>query len=107
MAQSMQPELIEAWREVYDRSLVPAVVQSPDWLLAKLKSLAGNSTDVDILAATATRQGDDSLLAVGALTKVGIWQGFPQRCATTWDGGFLFSGMPLLEQSHLDLLLRL
>jgi CelD/BcsL family acetyltransferase involved in cellulose biosynthesis len=102
MTRSFSPEMIAAWRAVCERSLVPVAVQSPEWLLAKQKALATDDTEVDILAATSSHLEDDSLLAVAALTRVGLRQGFPMPCAISWDAGFIFSGMPLLEQSRAD-----
>jgi CelD/BcsL family acetyltransferase involved in cellulose biosynthesis len=83
--------------QLYSRALIPSIAQHPAWLEPMFNELGAQHDGAVIVEVSDQTANADELIAVAAMQRLGISSGYMFPVAATWDCGFLFSGLPLLD----------
>jgi CelD/BcsL family acetyltransferase involved in cellulose biosynthesis len=88
---------VDRWLALYERSVEQPVVQHPCWLQAMFTELGDAASGFAQVCSSEDIADRETLISLAALQRQHLLQGYLWPVAVTWDSGFLFSGMPLLD----------
>jgi hypothetical protein len=86
--------------QLYSRALIPAVVQHPAWLGPMFEELSAQYVGAVLISVFDEPKNAEVLIAAAAIQRMGVSRGYIFPVAATWDCGFLFSGLPLLDKAN-------
>ncbi|HHI81628.1 MAG TPA: GNAT family N-acetyltransferase, partial [Rhizobiales bacterium] len=89
------PAPLDGWSRLAANSAFASIVHNPVWLGAMMQHLGTGRKSVHLVRAG----NKENPVAIAALSKTGIPHILPgHSVVSTWDCGFMMSGMPLLER---------
>jgi hypothetical protein len=95
-----EANLIVEWLGLFNRAIIPALVQHPAWLQPMLSELAPADDKVKLVLGYTKTGQDLRLTGLAALKRTRFMEGYIFPVSVTWDSGFLFSGVPLLDSDE-------